>query len=47
MFKAVCGANQVAFEAYKSSETYTGKEMAALVEACRANINGEVLQGSM
>lgn len=40
VFKAVSGANQVAFEAYKPSETFAENEMAALVEACRVNING-------
>ena len=30
VFKAVTGANQVAFEAYKSGETYAENEMAAL-----------------
>jgi len=30
VFKAVSGANQVAFEAYKSDETYAENETAAL-----------------
>jgi len=30
VFKAVTGANQIAYQAYKSSKTYAENEMAAL-----------------